>query len=240
MRQFSGFPAKMDFTPIPNIFFSSVLPEISDIHELKVILHILAVLYRKRGHPRFLTYGELLGNVNLLSSLKELTESPDEVLKKVLRSATERFVILHVSMNKAGVSEDVYFLNTGDNRDIVEKINRGEYELSGFKLGEQVYFEKEIEKEKIPDIFALYEQNIGMLTPMIAEELRDAEKVYPGSWIREAIKKAINQNKRKWSYISAILGNWATEGRSDGSYQRDSKKDPDKYVKGKYGHMVRR
>ena len=235
MRHFSGFPAKMDFTSIPNIFFSSLLPQINDIHELKVILHILAVLYRKRGHPRFVAEGELLGDVNLMSSLKELTESPDEALKKALKSVTERGVILHVSMNKAGVSENVYFLNTEDNRQIVEKIHRGEYELSGFKAGEQSY----TETEELPDIFALYEQNIGMLTPMIAEELRDAEKVYPERWIRDAIKEATNQNKRKWSYISAILGRWLTEG-SDGSYQRDSKKDPDKYVKGKYGHMVRR
>ena len=236
MRHFSGFPAKMDFTSIPNIFFSSLLPQINDIHELKVILHILAVLYRKRGHPRFVAEGELLGDVNLMSSLKELTESPDEALKKALKSVTERGVILHVSMNKAGVSENVYFLNTEDNRQIVEKIHRGEYELSGFKAGEQSY----TETEELPDIFALYEQNIGMLTPMIAEELRDAEKVYPESWIRDAIKEATNQNKRKWSYISAILGRWSAEGRSDGAYQRDSKKDPDKYVKGKYGHMVRR
>ena len=236
MRHFSGFPAKMNFTSIPNIFFSSLLPQINDIHELKVILHILAVLYHKRGHPRFVAEGELLGDVNLMSSLKELTESPDEALKKALKSVTERGVILHVSMNKAGVSENVYFLNTEDNRQIVEKIHRGEYELSGFKAGEQSY----TETDELPDIFALYEQNIGMLTPMIAEELRDAEKVYPESWIRDAIKEATNQNKRKWSYISAILGRWLTEGRSDGSYQRDSKKDPDKYVKGKYGHMVRR
>jgi len=57
----------------------------------------------------------------------------------------------------------------------------------------------------------------------------------------DAIKEAANQNKRKWSYISAILERWAAEGRSDGTYRRDTKKtDPDKYIKGKYGHMVQR
>jgi DNA replication protein len=79
------------------------------------------------------------------------------------------------------------------------------------------------------------------LTPMIADELREAEKLYPQDWIAEAIKEAVNQNKRKWSYISAILEHWAAEGKSDGTYQRDSKKkDPDRFIKGKYGHMVRR
>ncbi|HUT96533.1 MAG TPA: DnaD domain protein, partial [Dehalococcoidales bacterium] len=92
-----------------------------------------------------------------------------------------------------------------------------------------------------PDIFSLYEQNIGMLTPMIAEELRDALKVYPENWINDAIKEAVSNNKRKWSYISAILERWTTEGRDDGTYRGDSKKtDPDKYIKGKYGHMVGR
>ncbi|GAH84943.1 unnamed protein product, partial [marine sediment metagenome] len=31
MEQFRGFPAKMQFTPLPNLFFSSLLPQISDI-----------------------------------------------------------------------------------------------------------------------------------------------------------------------------------------------------------------
>jgi DnaD/phage-associated family protein len=80
-----------------------------------------------------------------------------------------------------------------------------------------------------------------MLTPIIADELKEAEKLYPYEWINDAIKKAVEQNIRKWSYISAILERWSAEGRSDGTYRRDSEKeDPDKYIKGKYGHMVRR
>jgi DnaD/phage-associated family protein len=80
-----------------------------------------------------------------------------------------------------------------------------------------------------------------MLTPIIAEELKEAEKLYPYTWIRDAINIAVTQNKRKWNYISTILERWSTEGRDNGAYRRDSKKeDPDKYIKGKYGHMVRR
>ena len=40
---------------------------------------------------------------------------------------------------------------------------------------------------------------------MIAEELREAKKTYPEAWLRDAIREAANHNKRKWSYISAIL-----------------------------------
>jgi DnaD/phage-associated family protein len=133
--------------------------------------------------------------------------------------------------------EDVYFLNTESDRQVTAKIQNGELSLSGLKAKEQTY----IDTEEPPDIFTLYEQNIGMLTPMIAEELKEAMRLYPESWIRDAIKEAVNQNIRKKSYILAILERWSTEGKGDGTHRGDSKKaGPDKYIKQKYGHMVRR
>ena len=70
-----------------------------------------------------------------------------------------------------------------------------------------------IEVER-PTIFLLYEQNVGLLTPLVAEELREAEERYPAEWIEEAFRLAIQQNKRKWSYIRAILKRWETEGKA--------------------------
>ena len=236
MEQFRGFPAKMQFTPLPNLFFSSLLPQISDIVELKTTLHILWALYHKRGYPRFITYGELLSNTGLMSSIKEIAKSPGEALRQALEMATKRGTILHIVLDKDGVPEDIYLLNTESDRQVMAKIQNGELILSGLRAEGQA----DIEAEELPDIFTLYEQNMGMLTPMIAEELREAEKLYPETWIRDAIKEAVNQNKRKWNYISAILERWSAEGKSDGTYRRDSKTDPDKYIKGKYGHMVRR
>ncbi len=238
MTQFTGFPTKMQFTSIPNFFFSTLLPQISDIAELKTTLHILAALYRKRGYPRFVTHTELLGNASLMTSLKNLAKPPQEVLHKALEMATKRGTILHLALDKDGMPEDIYFLNTDNDRQIVAKIQGGELSLTGLKAKGQIY----IETEEQPDIFTLYEQNIGMLTPMIAEELREAEKLYPASWIKDAIKEAVSLNKRHWRYIARILERWSIEGRSNGTYRRDSTKktDSDKYIKGKYGHMVGR
>ncbi|MBE3559929.1 MAG: DnaD domain protein [Ktedonobacteraceae bacterium] len=64
-----------------------------------------------------------------------------------------------------------------------------------------------------PNIFVLYEQNIGLLSPLIAEELKDAAEQYPPEWIEDAFREAVQYNKRKWSYIRAILRRWETEGR---------------------------
>lgn len=239
MEQFKGFPAKTQFTPIPNIFFSGLLPQISDISELKTTLQIFWSLYSKRGYPRFITYRELLNNKSLMSSLREGEKPPPEVLNKALEMAVKRGTILQIILERDGVTEDVYFINTEANRQVVAKIQNGELALAGLKAGGQAY--PDVETEPPPDIFSLYEQNIGLLTPMIADELREAEKLYPEAWIRDAIKEAVTHGKRKWSYISAILENWSVEGKDSGTYKRDSKKtDPDKYSKQKYGHMVKR
>jgi len=215
------------------------MPQISDITELKVTLHIFWSLYGKRGYPRFTTYRELLGNTSLMSSLREETKLPDEILRNALEMAVKRGTILHLVLLIGGTPEGVYFLNTESDRRVVAKIKNGELTLTGLKAVGQTY--PDAESEPRPDIFTLYEENIGMLTPMIAEELKEAEKLYPKAWIRDAIKEAVKQNKRKWSYISAILEHWSAEGRSDGTYRRDSKKtDTDKYTKQKYGHIFQR
>jgi len=237
MEQFKGFPAKTRFTPIPNLFFSQLLPQISDIAELKITLHIFWLLYPKKGYPRFITFSELLSDAGLISSLKEATKPPDQALHNALKMATKRGTVLRLVLEQDGKPEDIYFLNTETDRQAVAKIQNGELELPGLKAGGQT----DIATEELPDIFTLYEQNIGMLTPMIAEELKEAEKLYPEAWIRDAIKEAAKQQIHKWSYISAILESWAKEGIGAGTYKRELKKeDPDKYIKGRYGHMVRR
>ncbi len=238
MEQFKGFPPRMQFTPLPNLLFTTLLPQISDINELKTTLHLFWALYRKKGYPRFITYSELLGNTSLMSSLSQTSKPPDEALRNALEMATKRGTLLHMVLDRDGGAEDVYFLNTESDRQAVARIRSGELRLSGLKAEGQTY----IETEELPDIFTLYEQNIGMLTPMIAEELKAAEKLYPVAWIKDAIKEAVSLNKRNWRYIARILENWLAEGRSNGTYRRDSAKkaSPDKYFKGKYGHMVRR
>lgn len=237
MKPFQGFPTRMDFTPVPNLFLSRLMPQITDIAELKTILHIFMSIYSKKGYPRFVSLSELLNKASLMQNLKQADKQAEDTLAHSLESAVKRGVILHLEADCNGKPEDIYFLNTQSDRQAIERIKSGELNLPGFET-------KAIpvaQTEELPDIFTLYEDNIGMLTPIIADELKEAEKLYPYEWINDAIKKAVEQNIRKWSYISAILERWSAEGRSDGAYRRDSEKeDPDKYIKGKYGHMVRR
>ncbi|MDD4923365.1 MAG: DnaD domain protein [Dehalococcoidales bacterium] len=230
MKTFEGFPARMSFTPIPNTFINNLLPQIEDIGELKVTLYIIEALYNKKGYPRFVSFGELAGNASLISNFKK-TESPLDELKNTLKLAMEHKTILGLSTENG----DIYFLNSESDRQAIEKIRSGELKPSGVKAETA----GPVNMEESFNIFALYEENIGMLTPMIAEELKDAINLYPDIWIADAIKEAVKQNARKLSYITAILESWAKEGRSDGAYRRHFEEDdPKRYTSGKYGRFV--
>jgi DNA replication protein len=63
-----------------------------------------------------------------------------------------------------------------------------------------------------PTVFRLYEQNIGPLTPLIADRLIKALEIYPAEWVESALEEAVAYNRRNWRYIARILENWAADG----------------------------
>ena len=56
---FKGFPARAEVTPLPNIFFSEVLPQIENLAEVKVVMQVFFLLSRRKGYPRFVSFKEL-------------------------------------------------------------------------------------------------------------------------------------------------------------------------------------
>lgn len=71
--------------------------------------------------------------------------------------------------------------------------------------------EYESGNEKV-NIFGLYEREIGVLTPMIADALKIAEEEYPPGWIQAAFREAATHNARNWKYCHAILKRWKDSG----------------------------
>ncbi len=233
MKPFPGFPQRMRFSPLPNLFFSQLLPQIDDLAELKITLHLFWILYGKRGYPKFVTYGELLGDRLLMMGV-----GSEAALRSGLEGAVRRGTIIDLALERHGRIEGLYFLNTESDLEARNRIERGEIDVG--VLPAEGHFPEDLEAGEQPNIFTLYEENIGMLTPMIAEELKDAERLYPASWIEDAFREAVSQNKRNWKYIEAILKRWDSEGREYGARGRYSKEDRDKYIKGRYGHLVKR
>ncbi|MCL0078681.1 DnaD domain protein [Dehalococcoidia bacterium] len=229
-KRFPGFPTRTGFTPIPNPFFSAVLPEIQDLSELRVTLHVFWALYRKKGYPRFVTYGELRGDQALMSSF-----SAEEELRHGLETGVGRGTLLCLKMDRDGEPEELYFLNTELSRRAVVQIENGEIHLGGM-----VRIEPAATEER-RNVFTLYEENIGLLTPLIAEDLKEAERLYPASWIEDAFREAVRLNKRNWRYISRILERWASRGKDYGTTRESPEKDisPKEYIQ-KYRHLTRK
>ncbi len=66
---------------------------------------------------------------------------------------------------------------------------------------------------EIAKVAKFYEQEIGALTSLIADAIRDACSEYPADWIYEAITIAVNNNSRRWNYVLAILKNCKAAGK---------------------------
>ena len=68
-------------------------------------------------------------------------------------------------------------------------------------------------------IYQLYEANIGIIVPLIAQSLNAAANTYPYSWIECAVGLAVKNNARSWRYVEAILKRWQVDG-FDGMVRR--------------------
>ncbi|MCK4788081.1 MAG: DnaD domain protein [Desulfobacteraceae bacterium] len=61
-------------------------------------------------------------------------------------------------------------------------------------------------------IHKCYEDNIGILTPILADQLQDISDTYPEGWFEKAVAIACEKNARNLKYISKILQRWLVEG----------------------------
>ncbi len=215
MQGFAGFPAgKLATTPVPNQFFSELLPLVDHLGELKVILHLFWLIGRKTGKLRYARLDELLADRRLLDGLATAQAGGEAALRDGLERAVARGALLHITVRRGAAAADAapeewYMINSANGREVLARLAAGELDLLA-DVGEDVQLTAER-----PPIFVLYEQNIGLLTPMIAEELRDAEKTYPADWIADAFREAVELNKRSWRYVLRILERWRVEGRGD-------------------------
>jgi DNA replication protein len=236
MEGFVGFPAgRVRFTPVPDLFFSELLPQIDSMTELKVSLHVIWRLARKKGRLRCVRRAELIGDGVLLRGLQAPGQTPEHLVEEGLEQAVARGTLLHLTLrSEEGQEQSWYFLNSEQGRQAVDEVRQGELVLDSSTVLE----EPQVDVER-PNIFVLYEQNIGLLQPMIAEELQEAEESYPAEWIEEAFRVAAGHNVRKWRYIHAILERWAAEGKDDGETGRGSEEDRYRYITGKYKDYVK-
>jgi DnaD/phage-associated family protein len=232
MKGFTGFPAgKQPYTPVPNLFFSEVLPEIDHLGELKVTLHVFWLLAQRGGERPYVSGEELAADRRLLASLPAPGMSPAEALRDALDRAVVRRTLLRVTTGEKTGQRDWYFVNSDKGRQAVDDLLAGKW--SPAEPGQPVHLHVER-----PNVFVLYEQNIGPLTPLLAEELMEAEDTYPAAWIEDAFREAVELNKRSWRYVQRILERWAAEGREDETARRGTERDRRRFIEGEYADYI--
>lgn len=208
MVNFDGFlPGKPESILIPQGFSSELLPQIDDLAELKLVLFCFRALSQREGKQPYLCYQDFVSDDHLMQGLKVIQESdePETTLKATLDKMIQHSILLPAEVTLDGKQQTLYFVNTPRGRGFIEQIKLGNWKPTSNQ-------HIEILPER-PNIFALYEANIGPLTGMIVDKLKDAAKEYEEERIREAIEIAVENNARSWRYIQTILKRWQEEGK---------------------------
>jgi len=218
MNKFRGFTDSETFTQLPDGFFHQLLKEIDDAAELKVTLYFLWRVEHIEGPFRALCETDF--------EAKDLGLAADEI-RLGLGKAVKRGSLLK-STHEADV---FYFLNSPRGRAAAEAFAKGQWRKSAGILSAPL---------ERPNVFKVYEENIGPLTPLIADALKDAEELYHADWITDAIELAVKNNKRNWKYCEAILKRWKEEGTHGKKDQQNSETSSERYTDSQFSEFLKR
>lgn len=208
---------------IPDEYITDVVPHLDDLDTLKVTLYALWFIAKSGGDTNPIRLKDFFRDEQFPMAFGKTEKEQKENIRSALQKALEQHIL--IGKGTANIDTAIFYINSTNGRKALK--NAGAT--------------REIKREKKTDekinIFALYEENFGILTPMIAEALRQAEGLYPAEWIQEAMKIAVSNNVRRWRYVEAILQSWKEEGRH-GTDKRAAEEDYKRYLKGKYGEYI--
>ncbi|MBM3933465.1 MAG: DnaD domain protein [SAR202 cluster bacterium] len=211
---FAGFPPRPRYTPVPTPVLGQLLEEIDDLQELKVTLRAIWLLHHKRTYPRYLTVDDLMTDQTCLRVFGPGAESARRCAEETMAKAVSRRTFIAGTATIDGARTQVFMLNAESERRAMEGLTALPRTTPSPQVsGAASPADTDAAEDSRPNIFKLYEDNIGLMSPMIAEELKLAEQSYPETWIRDAFKAAVTSNRRSWRYIAAILDRWDREGR---------------------------
>lgn len=231
---FAGFSTE-GLVSLPPEWFSEVVPAITLPSELKITLHIFYRLSQQQGTPRRISWDMLLRDALLQRSLRALSKvrPPADLLAEGLDAAVQRTTLLHLAQPEQGRVVNWYLVHTASNRAWCQAVQAGTLAIGAAPDQQQA---------PLPTIVQIYEQNIGLVTPLLLDELQTAEARYPAAWIEAAIREAVRSNVRSWRYIQKVLERWAANGRpatDTADQSRRSEIDVERYVSGTYRHLFR-
>ena len=231
VAEFGGFPARPQSAAIPHVFFTDVMPRLTDAVALAVAVSAFHLLAKKKGFPRYLIREDFDADPGLSTFIEN---SPIADAEWAIGAALEQLVaiemVLPLAIGADGDEQDLYFLNAPADRRGLETMRAG-------AVTPPRVMRRPVASGS-SSAYALYESLIGPVSPLMADELADAERLYPADWLEAAFREAAAQNARSWRYVSRILERWAIEGPDDEKTERNDAGDS-RYFEGKYGRVLK-
>ncbi|MDP1715620.1 MAG: DnaD domain protein [Anaerolineales bacterium] len=227
MPNFNGFTSSETFTQVPDSFIR-LINEIDDVAELKVTLYAIWRIEHMEGNFRALCETDFeaeslgMGLNEIRIGLRKSIERGTLLKRRPERSSVEG------SQHEADV---FYFLNSPRGRLVAEAVANGQWRGSAKSMSAQL---------NKSNVFRLYEENFGALTPLLSDMLREAEKNYPSAWFEEAFEIAVSRNIRNWKYVEAILARWKEKGKDERKDQQDTVKDAKRYTDSDFSEFTNR
>ena len=206
------------------------------IQAVAVILHLLGTVYRDNGYYAtydddilFITADELnLEESYVKSVVEKLLEvdffnreqaEKNKVLTSIgiqerYRKATERRISVNINnslciQKPRSTEENVYKSTQSKVKESKVKESKVK-ESSTSDLAEAPEFSKS--ETAVSDIFEFYQNNIGMMTPYVQQNVIHWCNDTNPELVMLAIEKAVKENVLKFSYAEAILKSWLNQG----------------------------
>jgi DNA replication protein len=195
----SAYMQPNEFVPVPSSLFGPLLERMSDLDEVRCALRVIFLLHRKQGTFKYVSVAELMSDPVLRCG------DDGESIERALDAFVGYGLLVSVPVEAKGAA--TYCLDTPGNRRALERVSKDELRAP------KTAVHRREETAPRPHIFALYEENIGVIYPMAAERLKDMETEYSEEWITDAFQEAVLQNSRNLKYIEAILRRWRDDGR---------------------------
>ena len=199
---------------IPHGFLTETIIDITSMAELQVSLAIFRLVTQLDGEETPLAERTIIRDDTLRHALRRdgIASDPDSRIMQGLELAVGRGTVLRFVAHLGSRQTYWYYLNTPVNRATIGAMERGSLPPPAI-----IWEGKSAPAVSIDpaNAFQLYEQNIGPLTPLIADQITRAVEDYPGDWIEDAIGEAVNYNRRSWRYVLRILENWQAMGRRE-------------------------
>lgn len=199
----TGFQAP-NYTQVPNDYFDLVM-EMSEA-ETKILTALIRVTFGYHRDEIPMSVRELATHTKMSTSSVWIGAEKLEARGLIERS---------VSKNNTVTNWRVVISDTKLYRQIVKTVSVDSEEKRPLPLERKKEKKEEDDPETLAEISKAYQSEIGVITAMIADELREASTAYPLQWVKDAIHESAVQNKRGWKYVLAILTRWKAQGNQE-------------------------